>query len=507
MNWTKGMAVNAVANLREPVIVWFRDDLRLADHPALERACASGRPLICVYVSDPSAATPRPPGGAARWWLHHALADLDGQLQRLGGGLLLLHGPAAEVLEQLAVETRAAGVYWNRRYGQDERTLDAGIKQRFRDLGLQASSLPGGMLHEPWTLRPDGVPPYQVFSAYWRACLRLGAPAAPCPIPAGMQFADLRSLDQPFRRRLVELNLLPHSPDWAGGLRAAWTVGEAAAWQRLQQFVEEGLRGYAGARDFPGLPGSSRLSPYLRFGQLSPRQVWHAVWAAAAVHRLPNGDVEKFLSELGWRDFCQYLHYHHPGLERRNLQRGFERMPWRQDPSALQAWQQGRTGYPLVDAGMRELWQTGWMHNRVRMVAASFLVKHLLLDWREGEAWFWDTLVDADVASNPASWQWVAGCGMDAAPYFRVFNPVLQGQKFDERGDYVRHWVPELAGLPDRFLHQPWALPAAQARTAGFRIGSDYPSPVVEHAQGRERALQAFARMRELQSGDGSQPS
>lgn len=489
-------AAQAAGTGIRPLVVWFRDDLRLADHPALEHARRSGLPLICVYVLQPAQEGMRGLGGAASWWLHGALQALDQDLRACGGELLLLAGSAPDVLGQLASQVDAAGLVWNRRYGQAERAMDAGIKQRFRAEGRLASSHAGSVLHEPWTLRPDGATPYQVFSAYWRACLRAGEPPLPLPAPADLRFASLQGLSLASRRSLAELDLLPRTPDWAGGLRAHWVPGEAAAWRQLQQFVEEGLRGYAEGRDFPGQAHCSRLSPYLRFGHLSPRQIWHAMSAAALQHRLPGQDLDKFLAELGWRDFCQYLHYHHAALESRPLQPSFEAMPWRHDPAALKAWQRGQTGYPLVDAGMRELWTTGWMHNRVRMVVASFLVKHLLLDWRDGEAWFWDTLVDADPASNPASWQWVAGCGMDAAPYFRIFNPILQGQKFDAQGAYVRHWLPELAKLPDRALQQPWTASSAQTRAAGVRLGIDYPEPVVEHAMARERALQAYAQMR-----------
>ncbi|MHC1480795.1 cryptochrome/photolyase family protein [Frateuria aurantia] len=479
-----------------PVIVWFRDDLRLADHPALDAAQRSGRPLICVYVVEDAHSGVRAPGGALRWWLHQGLQALGNNLLRQGGELLLLSGQASQRLLELAMRTQAAGIFWNRRYGQAERSQDAQIKQLFREQGRFANSLPGAVLYEPWTVRPGDDRPYQVFSAYWRACQRLGPPSMPLPRPARWLFAEVDRRGVAGCTSLADLDLQPRHPDWAGGLRDAWAAGEDGAWRRLEEFLDETLQGYAEGRDFPGRDACSRLSPYLRLGHLSPRQVWHAVWSSATMHRLSGQDVDKFLSELGWRDFCYYLHYHYPDLSRHNLQPSFDAMPWRDDAGALRTWQQGRTGFPLVDAGMRELWSTGWMHNRVRMVVASFLVKHLLLDWRHGEAWFWDTLVDADAASNPASWQWVAGCGMDAAPYFRIFNPVLQGQKFDPHGDYIRRWVPELAKLPDRVLQQPWTATAAQARAAGVRLGQDYPLPCVEHALGRERALQAYAQMR-----------
>jgi deoxyribodipyrimidine photo-lyase len=352
------------------------------------------------------------------------------------------------------------------------------------------------LLHEPWEVLTGAGKPYQVFTAYWRAARAHGEVAVPLPEPARWVFHPLPPALAARRVTLPALGLLPTGPDWAGGLRDAWRCGEDDGLAMLQAFLTQRLRGYGVARDRPDQPATSRLSPYLRFGQLSVRQIWHAAHAAAqAEGAVALADLDKFLGELGWREFCYGLLYALPDLSTCAVRRQFDAMPWRRDPAALAAWQRGATGYPLVDAGMRELWTTGWMHNRVRMVVASFLVKHLLLDWRDGEAWFWDTLVDADPANNAANWQWVAGCGADAAPYFRIFNPVLQGQKFDPDGAYVRRWVPELARLPASVIHAPWRARSEQLAAAGVRLGVDYPLPIVEHEAARQRALAALAQV------------
>ncbi|HLY57348.1 MAG TPA: deoxyribodipyrimidine photo-lyase [Stellaceae bacterium] len=463
-----------------PAIVWFRDDLRLEDNPALNAAAASGRPLLCLYVHDETAGGSRPLGGAARWWLHGSLAALDASLTRTGGGLAILRGAAAEIVPAIVRETAAEAVFWNRRYDAPGRETDARLKATLRDAGVRAESFNGHLLWEPWTVTSRAGAPFRVFAAFWRAVRQLGEPPRPEPAPAALR---CHAVPESVRARCVglgDLALEPSSPDWAGGLREAWGRGEAAGRARLVEFVDAGLEDYAAARDRPGESATSRLSPYLRFGNLSARQVWHAATAQAS---------GKFLEELGWREFSYHLLYHHPDLACRNLQPQFDAMPWRSDGTALRAWQRGLTGYPIVDAGMRELWATGWMHNRVRMIAASFLAKHLLIDWREGEAWFWNTLVDADPANNPASWQWVAGSGTDAAPYFRIFNPVLQGERFDPDGRYVRRWVPELAALPSQTIHQPWA-------DTGRPLGRTYPSPIVDHGKARRRALAAWQAIR-----------
>ena len=487
------MSAGMSASASSPAIVWFRDDLRVADNPALCRAAASGRALICVYVHEGDGAIGRPLGGAARWMLHGALGALDAQLRRRGGALLLSRGAAGPAIEALAATTSAGAVFWNRRYGGPEREADATLKASLAARGVAAHSANASLMREPWSVANADGKPFRVFSAFWRAFARQGEVDPPEPAPERLAFHEL----PPAALSLAELRLTPRKPDWSAGLAEAWPAGEAAAHGRLGAFLEGPLRGYGKGRDRPDRAGTSRLSPYLRCGAISPRQAWAA--AASAQHAgggAGAGDFDKFRAELGWREFSYHLLYHFPELARRNFQPRFDAMAWRGDASGLEAWRRGRTGYPLVDAGMRELWATGWMHNRVRMVVASFLIKHLLVDWRQGEVWFWDTLVDADPASNAASWQWVAGSGADAAPYYRIFNPVLQGEKFDPDATYVKRWVPELAGLPPHLAHRPWTATPAELAAAGLRLGEDYPLPIVDHALARQRALAAHAALR-----------
>jgi deoxyribodipyrimidine photo-lyase len=489
------------------VIVWFRDDLRLADNPALREAAATGQPLCCIFILDEASEGLRPLGGAARWWLHGALTALDQSLAGAGrgGGLAVHRGRADELVPHLAEQCGASAVYWNRRYGAAERRIDEAVKTDLRGRGIDATSFNGHLLYEPWTLTTGAGGPYRVFSAFWRAAAKVGPPLRPLPAPKRLLFKQAATSRVAGALTPAELQLTPTAPDWAGGMRAAWRPGEDGAQQCLERFLDDAMPTYAAARDRPAQATTSRMSPYLRFGNISPRQVWHAAAAADAARSDAQAyrSFEKFQSELGWREFSYHLLFHNPDLASRNLQAKFDRMPWRSDTAALQAWQRGQTGYPLVDAGMRELWTTGWMHNRVRMVVASFLVKHLLIDWREGEAWFWDTLVDADPASNPASWQWVAGCGADAAPYFRIFNPVLQGEKFDPDGVYVKRWVPELAQLPAAVVHSPWEATPEQLRAAGVTLGENYPERVVEHQHARQRALAALSATGEASTDQG----
>ncbi|MCO5089868.1 deoxyribodipyrimidine photo-lyase [Bosea sp. (in: a-proteobacteria)] len=474
------------SDLERPVIVWLRDDLRLSDNPALTAAANCGRRIICAFVHDEESEGVRPLGGAARWWLHGALREMDDALRGLGGRLCVHRGVASVVIPQLAADSEAAAVYWNRRYGAAERHVDEAVKTTLKAQRIEARSFNGHLLYEPWSIKTGSGTPFRVFSAFWRAAHGVGEPGQPLGVPARLNlFHGPCGQASTTGVELADLALEPTSPDWAGGLRSNWRRGEAGAQARLEFFLNEHLHEYADLRDFPDRSATSRLSPYLRFGNISPRQLWHAAEAAAnattslRVHQ----NLEKFRSELGWREFSYHLLYHNPEIATQNLQSKFDQMPWRSDADALRAWQQGKTGYPIIDAGMRELWTTGWMHNRVRMVVASFLVKHLLIDWRQGEAWFWDTLVDADPANNAASWQWVAGSGADAAPYFRVFNPVLQGEKFDPDGRYVKRWLPELDGVSSSVVHRPWQL--------GNNVEA-YAERIVEHGLARQRALDAF---------------
>ena len=497
-----GASEEQVAHSESPALVWFRDDLRLSDNPALNRAVASGRPLVFVYILDDQSQGIRPLGGAARWMLHQSLAALAAALQQRGGQLLYMRGAAAEAIDWLSRQCGASAVYWNRRYGGAERALDAGVKVALSARGVLAESDNAALLREPWTIKNQAGEPFRVFSAYWRACLRTPEVAPPAPAPKHLRTFALSPNIPQRTASLADLALEPQKPDWAGGLRQAWPAGELAAQARLADFLDAGLNGYASGRDRPDKPLTSRLSPYLRFGVISPRQIWHAVEAARhAGGKASPADFDKFLAELGWREFSYHLLFHFPDLATRNFQPRFDAFSWRDDASALEAWRRGRTGYPLVDAGMRELWTTGYMHNRVRMVAASLLIKHLLIDWRKGEEWFWDTLVDADPASNAASWQWVAGSGADAAPYYRIFNPVLQGEKFDPDGAYVKRWAPELANLPPALVHRPWVASPVELAAAGVRLGHSYPRPIVDHDAARKRALATLAAMNELAPG------
>ncbi len=476
-----------------PSIVWFRDDLRLADHAALQAGAKSGAKsgaMICVYVLDEESQGLRPHGGASRWWLAQSLRALDADLRKRGQRLVLRRGPAAKVIPQLAEQSGAATVFWNRRYDRAGIAADDATIAALKATGRNGGTFPGNLLIEPGRIVNQEGNPLRVFTPFWKRVLALGEPRRAIPTPEQLP----SPVDSVAHDELAEWNLEPTAPDWAGGLRDTWRPGETAARERLADFLDE-IAGYAENRDRPDRTATSRLSPYLRFGEISPVQVCHAA-RFAADKGAPSRDVEKFLSELGWREFSYHLLHNFPDLGTRNLQSRFDDFPWRRDDEAQRDWQRGLTGYPIVDAGMRELWHTGWMHNRVRMVAASFLIKHLMIDWRQGEEWFWDTLVDADPANNTASWQWVAGSGADAAPYFRIFNPVLQGEKFDPRGEYVRRWVPELARLSDKFVHRPWLASPLELSEAGITLGKNYPHPIVDHDMARKRALAAFQALR-----------
>jgi deoxyribodipyrimidine photo-lyase len=466
-----------------PTIVWLRQDLRLADNPALHEA-ADG-PVLPVFILDET--TPHPPGGASRWWLHHSLKALAQSLAALGSRLLLFRGAPARVLDALIAETGARAVYWNRRYEPAAQACDANIKANLRARGLDVRSFNAALLHEPWAVTTAQNTPYKIFSPFYRACLE--RPVGAC-VPAPRRL--LAPTAWPEGVTLESLRLLPRRPDWSIGLRETWQPGETTAQRLLSTFLAQRAPEYADARNHPGKAGTSTLSPHLHWGEIGPRQIWHAVMAAEANNALATSGGRAFLRELGWRDFNYSLLHSFPTLPEQPLNPRFASFPWHRDSAYLRAWQKGQTGIPLVDAGMRELWHTGYMHNRVRMVVGSFLVKHLLQPWQDGQSWFWDTLVDADLANNAASWQWIAGCGADAAPYFRVFNPVLQGEKFDTDGIYVRRWVPEIAGLPDKLLHRPWDAPDFVLRQAGIQLGLDYPRPIVDLAVGRNRALAAY---------------
>ncbi len=474
-------------------IVWFRQDLRLNDNPALAEASARGLPVIPVFIWSPAEEGAWPPGAASRWWLHHSLTELRKRLAAGGATLVIRRGPAREALRRLVVETGAGRVVWNRRYEPFARERDQGIKTALREDGLTVESFNSALLNEPWTIQNRAGKPFQVFTPYWRTCLAAGARRPVLPAP--------QSLPPPDRAiptlEIEDLELLPKI-NWAAGWEARWAPGEAGAREALVRFAREPLTTYETDRNRLDLPGTSGLSPHLHFGEISPGQVIEALAKTAERQGLESASWQKsqFVAELGWREFAYHLLYHFPHTPEQPLRPEFSQFPWRADTNRLQAWQRGRTGIPLVDAGIRQLWTTGWMHNRARMITGSLLVKNLLLPWQEGARWFWDTLVDADLACNTLGWQWVAGCGADAAPFFRIFNPVSQGSKCDPNGDYVRRWVPELRGLGGKWIQQPWAGPPEDLNAARVRLGVSYPEPIISLYASRETALAAYQRMR-----------
>ena len=487
---------SAPAKAVGPLIVSFRNDLRVRDQPALSAAAGAGRPVIPLYIFDEQVHGGRALGGAARWWLHHSLAALDASLRSLGSAsphglaLCLRRGAAAQVLREVIEASGASGVLCNRTYDPPLDALDVALAEEFARSGVSFESYPGARLAEPGALLTGNGGPFRVFTPFWN---RLSAVEVPIPPPPPRALAGIAR--PPRSERLEDWGLLP-SLGWDAGFAPVWTPGEQGARERLREFLRRGFEGYRRTRDVPAIEGTSRLSPHLRFGELSARQIWHAV-----LRRPGGGRAELtgngFLRELGWREFAHYTLHYFPSLPQRPLRAEFEAFRWREDQAGFEAWCRGRTGYPIVDAGMRELWHTGWMHNRVRMIAGSFLVKDLLVSWRRGEAWLWDTLLDADRASNALNWQWVSGCGVDAAPYFRIFNPVAQSQRFDPEGDYLRRWLPELRALPAAAIHSPWtAAPEVLAR-AGVRLGETYPRPIVEHDAARKRALARFEELRQ----------
>ena len=479
--------------MNKTAIHCFRLDLRLADNPALQAAVKLGGPVVPVFIWSPDEEGDWPPGAASRWWLHQSLAALDARLREIGSRLVLRHGPTLEVLRALARGTGAGAVVWNRRYEPAVRDRDARVEKALRADGLETESFNAALLHEPWTVRNATGKPFQVFSPFWRCCLTQPDPADPTPAPRRL----LAPAKWPGSLALGDLELEPKIA-WAGGLDRAWQPGEEGAKANLRRFLASAFANYSEQRNRPDMLGTSRLSPHLHFGEISPRQVWQGLKRMAAKRGLPLAEWRgsQFLAEVGWREFSHHLLYHFPRTPSEPLRSAFEHFSWHTEPVFLKAWQQGRTGYPIVDAGMRELWTTGWMHNRVRMIVASFLVKDLMLSWQEGARWFWETLVDADLAQNTLGWQWTAGCGADAAPYFRVFNPVIQGEKFDPRGDYVSRWCPELAALPAKWIHRPKEAPPEVLRAAGVELGQSYPHPIVSHAIAREVALEAYARIK-----------
>ncbi|WP_434052180.1 MAG: deoxyribodipyrimidine photo-lyase [Roseibium sp.] len=464
-------------------LVWFRQDLRTADNPALFEAAKNGA-VLPVFVLEDAAQTgeTHPLGGASRWWLHHSLENLARDLP----GLIVCRGDARLVIPQIARETGVRSVYWNRCYEPHAIERDMEIKALLKDDGFEVQSFKASLLFEPWELTNKTGGSFKVYSPFWKTAQQRQV-GAPLPAPHNMTFVDSAHGDA-----LENLELLPAKPNWAAGWERLWQPGEAGAAARLTAFLADGLEGYGELRNRPDLPNVSRLSPHLHFGDISPRQIWHETWKAIDADEGYRKDGLKFLSEIAWREFSYHLLYHFPDLPQANWRPAFDAYPWRESPADLERWQKGQTGYPIVDAGMRELWHTGYMHNRVRMIVASFLVKHLRLHWHHGEEWFRDTLLDADLANNSASWQWVTGSGADAAPYFRIFNPITQGRKFDPDGTYVKTWVPELKELDTNYLFEPFSAPKSELERAGIVLGKDYPAPIVEHAAARQAALDGY---------------
>ena len=469
-------------------LVWFRQDLRCSDNPALALACQEHETVVPLYIRDDDVTPIR---GAQSWWLHHSLCSLGNTLETMNLSLILREGPACEIITTLVEELSIDKVYWNRGYDPLMIQRDTLIKQKLCERGIDVMSCNGSLLNEPWTIKNQSGSFFKVFTPYWKHCLQqiiIKAPATINKHPKGLKVPT---------QRVQDWHLLPTNPNWAQSFEAYWQPGEAGAQKKLANFISHHLDSYQVDRNIPGYEATSKLSPHLHFGEISPSQIWRAVEEinVTQAHNtsFDTSSIDCFLSELGWREFSYYLLYHFPELPHANYKSEFDAFPWKFSDSKLNAWRQGKTGYPIVDAGMRELWHTGFMQNRVRMIVASFLTKNLLIDWRIGADWFLDTLVDADLASNSASWQWVAGSGADASPYYRIFNPVLQGEKFDPEGVYIRRWVPELAHVPKKWIHKPWAATSAEL---GIALGKDYPYPLVDHSETRKLALDNYQKIK-----------
>lgn len=458
-------------------IVWLRQDLRTQDNPALFEASIAHDAVIPVYILEESNENIWPIGSAQRWWLHHSLTSLQSELSKLGSPLILRKGNCLKELQKLIKESDADTVYWNRCYEPHAILRDKKIKTEIKNINIEVESFNGSLFNEPWNIMNKQGDYFKVYTPYWKHCLK----TQPIRNILSTQ-KKLKCFSHSKSDDLKKWNLLPQNPNWTKDFNQYHQPGTAGAHKRLEHFLMEHISQYPNNRDFPHLDVTSHLSPHLHFGEISPTQIWHAVQTAATEEKINDAAIERFYSQLGWREFSYYLLYHFPEFPSDNFRSQFNKFKWNNNKNDLKKWQQGLTGFPIVDAGMRELWHSGIMHNRVRMIAASFLIKDLLIDWRKGEEWFWDTLVDADLANNSAGWQWVAGSGADAAPYFRIFNPITQGQKFDPQGLYIKKWIPELRDLPVEYIHEPWLSPQK----------INYPAPMVNHKLAREEALKQY---------------
>ena len=476
---------------KSPVIVWFRNDLRIEDNPALNAAHTSGAPVIGLYIYDQGLAHSL--GAASLWWLYHSLKSLSRDLEKAGTRLITRKGDSAAIVSEVVNATNASSVFWNRRYFAPHVEIDKKLKTDLKKSGLTVETFNGALLREPWEVETKTGSPYRVFTPFWRA-LRAMGPARTDVLPL------MRTIPGPSTYppsdKIEDWKLLPTKPNWASEISETWTPGEKAARERLNSFLDGPIDHYKDGRDHPDTECTSRLSPHLVFGEISPLRIWRKTHQRIDSGEISIDDGDKFLSEIAWREFSYSLLYYNPTLPEKPLQKKFASFPWQNNNADVKAWRRGLTGYPIVDAGMRQLWQTGWVHNRVRMVVASFLIKDLLVPWQEGEAWFWDTLVDADLANNSTSWQWVAGCGADASPYFRIFNPVTQGEKFDPTGDYVRQFVPELKKMPEKYIHAPWKAPENILELAEVTLGKTYPFPILDHGDARKRALAGYDKVK-----------
>jgi deoxyribodipyrimidine photo-lyase len=477
--------------MSKAAIVWFRQDLRINDNPALMAALDNHERVIPVYIHAAAESGKWQHGAASRWWLHHSLKSLAGNLRELGSRLIIRTGADSQsLMQELVEQTKSGHIYWNRLYEPHHIKRDKFIKQAMIDQGVEVNSFNAALLYEPWDISKKDGDPFRVFTPFWKSCATSGLPGSSWdqvdhlpPVSTGIKSAKLESLD-----------LLP-KVRWDSSFSDHWLPGEAGAHRHIDDFLDHAVINYPDDRNRPDITGTSMLSPHLHFGEISPRQIIDKTSQYANISNRQGlvASADCFIREIGWREFAYHLLYHFPHTVDKPLYERFDHFPWEKNYSRkLRAWQKGLTGIPVVDAGMRQLWHTGWMHNRVRMIAASLLTKNMLIPWQQGARWFWDTLVDADLASNTLGWQWTAGCGADAAPFFRIFNPVTQGEKFDPGGLYVRKWVPEIASLPDKYLHQPWSAPASLLDEHAIKLGVDYPVPVVDLKATRERALQRY---------------